>query len=172
VARLEREVLSTNGYVTGHLEGEPDAPSCVPNIVGQQALRQLSNVRAVLENAQLVDQAGLAVIGREVTLRDAGWDTSRYLLVIPGEGNAAAGSVSVDSPVGMASAWPPCRGGPYDLGSWPLDGDDRRHRVGGMRAFVRASAGREDIALGDVASPASSWGTLAGDHPDPCRSCA
>lgn len=102
VARIGREVLSTNGYVTGRLEGEPDAPSFVPNIVGQQALRQLINVRAVLENAQLVNEAGLAVIGREVTLRDAGWDTSRYLLVIPGEGNAAAGSVSVDSPVGMA----------------------------------------------------------------------
>ena len=100
--RLSRDVIAKNGYVTGHLDGEVDAPNFVPNILGQQVRRQLESLRDVLERAAVVQDAELAVIGREVVLREDAGTTSRYELVIPGRGNAAAGLVSADSPVGAA----------------------------------------------------------------------
>lgn len=100
--RLAGVVTQTNGYVTGHLGGEADAPSFVPNIAGQQARRQLETIRAVLERAQVVDDLHVAIIGRAVSLREPGGATARYELVIPGQGNAVAGLISADSPVGSA----------------------------------------------------------------------
>ena len=100
--RLTREVIATDGYVTGRLDGESDAPSFVPNIVGQQLLRQLNTVRTVLERAVVLDAPEVAVIGHRVTLREADDSTSVYELVIPGDGNPRNGAVSVDSPVGSA----------------------------------------------------------------------
>lgn len=99
---LARKVLEQNGYVTGHLDGEVDAPSFVPNIAGQQARRRLEAARAVLERAEVVDDPDVAVIGRTVSLREADGAISRYTLVIPGDGSAGAGRVSADSPVGSA----------------------------------------------------------------------
>jgi transcription elongation factor GreA len=101
-ARLSRAVVEQNGYVTGHLDGEADAPNFVPNIVGQQIRRQLERIRSVLEVSEVVDTGGMAVIGREIVLREADGLTSRYELVIPGDGNLASGLVSADSPVGIA----------------------------------------------------------------------
>ncbi len=101
-ARRSRDLAATNGYVSGHLDGDTDAPTFVPNVAGQQLVRQLVNIRAVLESATIVDDADVAVIGREVTLREPDGVTSRYELVIPGEGDIAAGLVSADSPVGAA----------------------------------------------------------------------
>lgn len=101
-ARRTRDLAATNGYVTGHLDGESDAPTFLPNVAGQQLVRQLVNIRAVLENATIVEDDGVAVIGREVTVRQPDGLTSRYELVIPGEGDIAAGLVSADSPVGAA----------------------------------------------------------------------
>lgn len=100
--RLSRDVIAKNGYVTGHLDGEVDAPNFVPNILGQQVRRQLESLRDVLEGAMIVRDAELAVIGREVVLREDDGTTSRYELVVPGRGNTAAGLVSADSPVGAA----------------------------------------------------------------------
>jgi Transcription elongation factor, GreA/GreB, C-term len=100
--RLAGVVIETNGYVSGHLGGEADAPSFVPNIAGQQARRQLETIRAVLESAQVLDDPDLAIIGRAVSLRGPDGTTARYELVIPGDGNAAAGLISADSPVGSA----------------------------------------------------------------------
>lgn len=101
-SRLTREVIATDGYVTGRLDGEADAPSFVPNIVGQQLLRQLNTVRTVLERAVVLDAPEVAVIGHRVTLREADGSVSVYALVIPGDGDPRNGSVSVDSPVGSA----------------------------------------------------------------------
>lgn len=100
--RLGAEVVEKDGYVTGRLDGETDAPTFVPNVVGQQLLRQLTNVREVLERAVVVDDPAVAVIGRRVTLEEAGGATSTYVLVIPGEGDPPNGLVAVDSPVGAA----------------------------------------------------------------------
>ncbi|MEO8246144.1 MAG: GreA/GreB family elongation factor [Chloroflexota bacterium] len=102
IVRLTRDVLRTNAYVTGHLDGEADAPSFVPNIAGQQALRQLPTVRAALARATVIDDSRVAVIGHEVALREQDGTTPRYRLVIPGDGNASTACVSVDSPVGVA----------------------------------------------------------------------
>lgn len=35
-ARISREVVAESGYVSGHLDGEVDAPTFMPNVVGQQ----------------------------------------------------------------------------------------------------------------------------------------
>ncbi|MGH2446887.1 MAG: GreA/GreB family elongation factor [Candidatus Limnocylindria bacterium] len=100
--RLNEQVLAKDGYVTGRLDGEVDAPTFVPNIVGQQLLRQLNNVRQVLERGVVVEDPDVAVIGHRVTLRELDSATSTYALVIPGEGDPRNGWVSVDSPVGSA----------------------------------------------------------------------
>lgn len=100
--RLGAEVLRNDGYVTGRLDGEVDAPTFIPNIVGQQLLRQLNTVRQGLERAVVVDDPTIAVIGRRVTLDEGDGETSTYLLVIPGEGDRRNGSVAIDSPVGSA----------------------------------------------------------------------
>jgi hypothetical protein len=100
--KLTAQVLEKDGYVSGHLDGDADAPTFIPNVVGQQLLRQLDNVREVLARAAVIDDPGVAVIGRRVTLVEADGAASTYALVIPGEGDPANGWVSVDSPVGAA----------------------------------------------------------------------
>lgn len=97
--RLTGAVIEKNGYVTGHLDGEADAPSFVPKIAGQQARRQLETIRRVLERALVIGDPEMAVIGRAVTLRESDGATAHYELVIPGAGNAVAGLISADSPV-------------------------------------------------------------------------
>jgi transcription elongation GreA/GreB family factor len=101
-ARLGAQVVANDGYVTGHLDGDAEAPTFIPNVVGQQLLRQLDNVREMLARGVILDDPGVAVIGRQVTLVEADGRTSTYALVIPGEGDPRSGLVSVDSPVGSA----------------------------------------------------------------------
>lgn len=100
--RLTAEVVANDGYITGRLDGETDAPTFIPNIIGQQLLRQLTGVREVLERAVVIDDPTLVVIGRSVTLEEADGATSTYALVAPGDGDPRKGSVSGDSPVGAA----------------------------------------------------------------------
>jgi transcription elongation factor GreA len=101
-ARLGAQVIASDGYVTGHLDGDAEAPTFIPNVVGQQVLRQLDNVREMLARGVILDDPEVAVIGRQVTLVEADGGTSTYALVIPGEGDPRNGLVSVDSPVGSA----------------------------------------------------------------------
>ena len=101
-ARLGAQVVANEGFVTGRLDGDTDAPTFIPNVVGQQLLRQLDTVRSVLARAVVVDDPAFAVIGRRVTLEEPDGATSTYALVIPGEGDPRNGWVSVDSPVGSA----------------------------------------------------------------------
>jgi transcription elongation GreA/GreB family factor len=101
-ARLGAQVIANDGYTTGRLDWDADAPSFIPNVVGQQLLRQLDNVREVLARGVVTDDPAVAVIGRRVTLEEADGTTSTYALVIPGEGDPRNGWVSVDSPVGTA----------------------------------------------------------------------
>jgi hypothetical protein len=100
--RLTAEVVANDGYITGRLDGETDAPTFIPNIVGQQLLHQLTGVREVLERSVVIDDPTLVVIGRRVTLEEADGGTSTYAVVIPGDGDPRNGFVSGDSPVGAA----------------------------------------------------------------------
>jgi hypothetical protein len=100
--RLATEAARTDGYVTGYMVGEPDAPSLVPNIDGHRLVRQLENARAVLASASVESDKGLAIIGRVVTLEHADGSHSAYTLVAPGHGDPTVGRLSADSPVGSA----------------------------------------------------------------------
>lgn len=99
--RMSQELARTNGYTSGHMSGEPDAPVFIPNISGQQLVRQYDAVREVLLAAVVVDEPDVAVIGRRVTLEDEDGGAD-YALVIPGDGDPTNGWISVDSPVGSA----------------------------------------------------------------------
>lgn len=99
--RLSQELARTNGYTSGHMSGEPDAPVFIPNISGQQLVRQYDGVRQVLMGAVVTDEPEVAVIGRRVTLEDED-GSADYALVIPGDGDPMNGWISVDSPVGSA----------------------------------------------------------------------
>jgi hypothetical protein len=100
--RLATEADHSDGYITAFFEGEPDAPSLVPNVPGQRLVHQLTSVRRALSTAQVEADAGLAVIGRRVTLEEADGTRTSYTLTIPGEGDPQHGWVSVSSPVGSA----------------------------------------------------------------------
>ena len=41
-AHMSGEFVAKSGYVSGHLDGEDDAPTFMPNVVGQQLLRRLT----------------------------------------------------------------------------------------------------------------------------------
>lgn len=101
-ARLAAQTIASDGYVTGHLDGEADSPRFVPNILGQQLLRQLTNAREVLASAVVVNDPAVAVIGRRVTLVEPDGAASTYVLGTPGDGDLRNRRVSVDSPVGSA----------------------------------------------------------------------
>ena len=100
--QLAGDADRTGGYISGHMSGEPDAPTLVPNVDGLRLLRQLNIVRRVLALAHVETDARLAVIGRHVTLEGPDGSRTSYALVIPGEGDPGNGRVSVDSPVGRA----------------------------------------------------------------------
>jgi hypothetical protein len=100
--RLADEADHTDGYITAFFEGEPDAPSLVPNVPGQRLVHQLTSVRRALSTAQVELDDGLAVIGRRVTLEEADGSRTSYTLTIPDEGDPRHGQVSVSSPVGRA----------------------------------------------------------------------
>lgn len=78
---------------------QPDSGPGLP--VPMQAAR-LAQLQEVLERARVVEEPGLAVIGRTVTAREPEGDTMDYELVTPGNGDPRTGRVSVDSPVGSA----------------------------------------------------------------------
>lgn len=99
--RLSQELARTNGYTSGHMSGEPDAPVFIPNISGQQLVRQYDAIRDVLSAAVVVDEPDVAVIGRRITLEDED-GSADYALVIPGDGDPTNGWISADSPVGRA----------------------------------------------------------------------
>ena len=67
-----------------------------------QAARRLETLTAVLDNAEEVDGAAGAVIGRRVTLREEEGDEAAYSIVFPGDGDPSQGWISADSPLGSA----------------------------------------------------------------------
>ena len=56
----------------------------------------------MLARATVIDEPDCVLIGRRVTLAEADGTTSRYEVVIPGEGDLVSGRIGADSPVGAA----------------------------------------------------------------------
>ncbi len=100
--RLANEADRNGGYITGFFEGEPDAPTLVPNVTGQRLVHQLTSIRRAMSTADVVLDQQVAVIGRRITLEEADGHRTTCTLVIPDEGDPAHGWVSVNSPVGEA----------------------------------------------------------------------
>lgn len=65
-------------------------------------VRRSATIRTVLVSAAVVDEPGVAVVGRRVTYREADGTRATVALVIPGDGDPHQGWVSVDAPLGQA----------------------------------------------------------------------
>lgn len=101
-ADLTREAPAASVLVRGHAPGEHGDPTPIPNVEGQRLLRRLATVRSVLGQATVIDDPERVVIGRWVTVREDDGTTSRYEVVIPGDGDVACNRIAADSPVGAA----------------------------------------------------------------------
>lgn len=90
-----------------------------------KAERRLEVLTSVLDLADEVDDADLAIIGRRVTLREPDGESVTYSLVFPGDGDPGQGWISGDSPMGAAILW---------------------HRAGDV-VEVEAPAGRRSVTV-------------------------
>ncbi len=90
-----------------------------------KAERRLEVLTSVLDLADEVDGADLAIIGRRVTLQEEDGESVTYSLVFPGDGDPAQGWISADSPMGAAILW---------------------HRAGAV-VEVEAPAGRRSVTV-------------------------
>lgn len=89
-ASLEREIAS---YSTEPQDARPRA---------ERLAERLAAMRAVLADAAVVEDDGVAAIGRRVTVIDDDGLPLTYALVLPGDGDPTRGWVSIDSPLGLA----------------------------------------------------------------------
>lgn len=93
-----RAEVSRFGDTLAEDDGEPDrAESRFAHVA-----RRLAHMRAVLEAAQTIDDPGVALIGRRVTLREEDGTVVTYSIVLPGDGDPDRGWVSAEAPLGRA----------------------------------------------------------------------
>lgn len=78
---------------------QPDSGPGLPLPMQAARLAQLDEVRG---RTRVVEAAGVAVIGRQVSTREPDGEIVVYELVVPGGGDPRTGRVSADSPVGSA----------------------------------------------------------------------
>jgi transcription elongation factor GreA len=67
-----------------------------------QATKRLAQLREIHDAAESVDEPGVAVIGRRVSLREDDGTAVTYAIVLPGDGDPDQGWVSAESPLGRA----------------------------------------------------------------------
>jgi transcription elongation factor GreA len=80
----------------------PDASQVAASVLETGSIdRRLTAIRATVAAAEISETADQAAIGRTVRIREDGM-ADAYRLVIPGTGDPASGSISVDSPLGSA----------------------------------------------------------------------
>jgi len=80
----------------------PDASQVATSILEAGSIdRRLAAIRAAVAAAEISETPDTAVIGRTVRIQEDGTDDS-FRLVIPGTGDPANGSISIDSPLGGA----------------------------------------------------------------------
>ena len=82
--------------------GAPIEADEVVRLPMARAARRLDALTAVLDLAESTDQAGRAVIGRRVTIREGDGESVSFALVFPGDGDPAQGWISADAPLGAA----------------------------------------------------------------------
>lgn len=85
--------------------GADPSPLEFPGVSTRAMVKHADALRAVLSEATIVEARHVAAIGRRVTVREPDGMIERYSLVLPGDGNPAAGLVSADSPIGIALLW-------------------------------------------------------------------
>jgi transcription elongation factor GreA len=81
---------------------EDSSPLHVAHVSAERAARRLERLRRVLDEGHVVDEPGVAVIGRRVSIREDDSTIADYTLVAPGEGDPSRGWISADSPLGAA----------------------------------------------------------------------
>ena len=94
IGRLRKDLSSLSGQ--GLEEG------IVQHAVAHAA-RRLQAFEDVLERCQIVDDKQRAAIGRRATLRDADGRAIAYRIAFPGSGDPSNGSISADTPLGVAT---------------------------------------------------------------------
>jgi transcription elongation GreA/GreB family factor len=77
----------------------PHAPTHRPDA---DVARRYETLVHLLETGTVVDDDGVAVIGRRVTYRESDGSRSTVSLVIPGDGDPRHGWIPVDAPLGAA----------------------------------------------------------------------
>jgi transcription elongation factor GreA len=90
------------GHVADDVVGEPAEDPGLIRLRVAGAERRLATLREVAEDRDVLDEPGLAVIGRRVTLREPDGEQETYALVFPGDGDPDQGWISADSPLGAA----------------------------------------------------------------------
>ena len=81
------------------LERGPRGPSARPDA---DLARRAATIADVLRDVAVIDEAGVVVVGRRATFREADGTRTTVALVIPGDGDPRHGWVSVDAPLGQA----------------------------------------------------------------------
>jgi transcription elongation GreA/GreB family factor len=92
LGRLRSDVVSLAGQLT---HGVADF-----DVI--RALRRLDVLSAVHDAAEQIHEPERAVIGRRITVLEAGGEPASYKLVFPGDGDPEQGWISADSPLGSA----------------------------------------------------------------------
>lgn len=65
-------------------------------------LRRRDVIAGLLPDASIVDESGVAIIGRRVTFRETDGTRMTVALVIPGDGDPHRGWIAIDAPLGAA----------------------------------------------------------------------
>jgi transcription elongation factor GreA len=103
-AEIGQLTASIHEVRTAVLEARTSVKEEAPTVSGElHGLTQRRDaLRAALAAAVVADDDGVIVVGSRVSVRDADGDADDYVMVAPGTGDARAGRISPDSPLGAA----------------------------------------------------------------------
>jgi transcription elongation factor GreA len=102
LSALEAEIDATRTEVSRFDEVTHDDENERVELRFGQATKRLAQLREIHDAAESVDEPGVAVIGRRVSLREDDGTAVTYAIVLPGDGDPDQGWVSAESPLGRA----------------------------------------------------------------------
>lgn len=102
LSALEAEIDATRTEVSRFGEVSHDDKNERVELRFVQATKRLAQLREIHDAAEAVDEPGVAVIGRRVSLREDDGTAVAYAIVLPGDGDPDQGWVSAESPLGRA----------------------------------------------------------------------